>query len=188
MVADDHTLMREGAGLFSHALSTHGVSNEIDFFSAVDDKKPEEAEGAGHIGTLEYNSTCYYRYIGLNLGLLKDNKHLEHFSDDEFKSVVKSFLEASIKAVPEARKNSMSGFTLPSYILGLVRDGQPLSLVNAFETPVKSSSGYIDESNKKMEEHYKALKDTYSLVAHKEVRIPESNLDNFIKDLIDFLS
>ena len=37
MVADDHSLMVEGAGLFSHALSTHPVSNEIDFFSAVDE-------------------------------------------------------------------------------------------------------------------------------------------------------
>ena len=60
----------EGAGLFSHALSTHAVSNEIDFFSAVDDVKPEEMRGAGHIGTIEFNSACYYRYVGLNLDLL----------------------------------------------------------------------------------------------------------------------
>ena len=39
MVADDHTLTLEGAGLFSHALSTHAASNELDFFSAVDDAK-----------------------------------------------------------------------------------------------------------------------------------------------------
>jgi len=68
MVASDHTLMMEGAGLFSHALSTHAVSNEIDFFSAVDDMKSENDEGAGHIGTLEFNSACYYRYVGLNRG------------------------------------------------------------------------------------------------------------------------
>jgi CRISPR system Cascade subunit CasC len=71
MVADDHTLMLEGAGLFSHALSTHAVANEIDFFSAVDDNNISD-EGAGHIGTLEFNSACYYRYVGLNVDMLRD--------------------------------------------------------------------------------------------------------------------
>ncbi len=186
MVADDHTLMLEGAGLFSHALSTHKVGAEIDFFSAVDDSKPEDAEGAGHIGTLEFNSACYYRYIGLNVSLLKD--HLAHFSDEELGAVVKSFLEASIKAVPEARKNSMSGFTLPNHVLGLVRDGQPLSLANAFETPVISSNGYIDESNKRMAEHFKTLNDTYGLNVVKELNIPETNLNSLVDGIINSLN
>ncbi|MGR3316872.1 MAG: type I-E CRISPR-associated protein Cas7/Cse4/CasC [Candidatus Anammoxibacter sp.] len=189
MVADDHTLMLEGAGLFSHALSTHKVSSEIDFFSAVDDAKPEAAEGAGHIGTLEFNSACYYRYIGLNVDLLRDKDHLGHFSDNEFRAVVKSFIEAAIRAVPEARKNSMSGFTLPSHVLGLVRDGQPLSLANAFETPVKSSTnGYIDESNKKMEEHFKKLNETYGLNEVKKVKIPEIKLKSFVTEIVGALN
>ena len=189
MVADDHTLMLEGAGLFSHALSTHKVSNEIDFFSAVDDSKPEEAEGAGHIGTLEFNSACYYRYIGLNVDLLKDSGHLGHFSKDEIVSVIKSFLRASIVAVPQARKNSMSGFTLPAYVLGLAREGQPLSLVNAFENPVRSSKGYIDESQKRLDEHYKFLYKTYNLqsTVTKEVKIPENDLNTFTQELINIL-
>lgn len=56
MVADDHSLMVEEAGLFSHALSTHSMNNEVDFFSAVDDEKDKAADrGAGHTGTLEFN-------------------------------------------------------------------------------------------------------------------------------------
>jgi CRISPR system Cascade subunit CasC len=141
MVADDHTLMLEGAGLFSHALSTHQVSSEIDFFSAVDEEP--DSEGAGHIGTLEFNSACYYRYIGINLDLLKDNDHLGHFADQDRNIVIEAFLKAAVLAVPEARKNSMSGLTLPSYVLGLRKHSQPLSLANAFETPIKSSAkGY----------------------------------------------
>ena len=35
MVANDHSLTVEAASMFSHALSTHKVDNEIDFFSAV---------------------------------------------------------------------------------------------------------------------------------------------------------
>lgn len=185
MVADDHTLMLEGAGLFSHAISTHRVSSEIDFFSAVDDAKPEDAEGAGHIGTLEFNSACYYRYIGLNLDLLKDKDHLGHFEGEEFDSVVKTFLKAAVIAVPEARKNSMSGFTLPSCVLGLRREGQPLSLANAFETPVKSSTGgFINPSIEKMNEHLKELKKTYSLSTCKEINLPEMDLAELISGLI----
>lgn len=183
-VASDRTLTLEGAGLFSHALSTHRVDNDLDFFSAVDDLKPEDSEGAGHIGTLEFNSACYYRYIGLNLDLLRDADHLAHFSREEVKGVLNSFLKAGIMAVPGARKNSMLGHNPPSYTLGLVREGQPLSLVNAFETPVKSSSGYIEPSIRALENHCNTLSNAYNLKPECEVKIPEKDLESFCKEIL----
>jgi CRISPR system Cascade subunit CasC len=185
MVADDHSLMVEGAGLFSHALSTHGVSNEIDFFSAVDEEKPEDSEGAGHIGTLEFSSACYYRYVGLNMDLLKDEAHLGHFNEEERKKVVETFLRASIMAVPEARKNSMFGINPPEHVLGLNRTGQPLSLVNAFEKPVRSKDGYVSQSIEALNAKWTALETTYCLKDHvkKQVEMPEKNLNAFINEL-----
>ena len=185
MVADDHSLMVEGAGLFSHALSTHSVSNEIDFFSAVDDKNVLGDEGAGHIGTLEFNSACYYRYVGLNLDLLKDEDHLQHFTAEELQTVVDAFLRAGIKAVPEARKNSMFGHNPPAYVLGFQRSGQPLSLVNAFEAPVRSSSGYVEESKQRLNSHWENLANTYCLKndVTAEAAIPDLNIDEFINKL-----
>ncbi|MCK4547405.1 MAG: type I-E CRISPR-associated protein Cas7/Cse4/CasC [Candidatus Eisenbacteria sp.] len=183
MVADDHTLMLEGAGMFSHALSTHGVSNEIDFFSAVDELKPEESEGAGHIGTLEFNSACYYRYIGLNWDLLCDPDHLGHFSEDERKKVAEAFLRACILAVPTARHNSMLGHNPPANVLALARSGQPLSLANAFEKPVRSRNGYVEESNKQMEDHFTALSKTYGIQA-TAFRIPDNSLDDLIEGVL----
>jgi CRISPR system Cascade subunit CasC len=185
MVADDHSLMVEGAGLFSHALSTHGTANEIDFFSAVDDKNPMGDAGAGHIGTLEFNSACYYRYVGLNLDMLKDGDHLGALSEDELKTVVDGFLRAAILAVPAARKNSMFGHNPPAYVLGVHRTGQPLSLVNAFETPVQSSAGYVDDSIAALNTHWNMLADTYGLrkQLEAEATIPDSNLDEFISKL-----
>jgi CRISPR system Cascade subunit CasC len=185
MVADDHSLMVEGAGMFSHALSTHKVSSEIDFFSAVDDMNKDGDEGAGHIGTLEFNSACYYRYIALNLDLLRDEDHLAHFSDEEFKAVVDAFIRASILAVPNARKNSMMGFNPPEYVLGTLRQGQPVSLVNAFEAPVKSRSGYVPASIDAMEEKAKWMKETYGFVPSTECRLPEMTLEAFVKELVD---
>ena len=76
MVAADSSLTLEGAAMFSHALSTHRADNDIDFFSAVDEMKDKaEDAGAGMIGTLEFTSAVYYRYVGLNLGLLRDQDH-----------------------------------------------------------------------------------------------------------------
>lgn len=165
MVADDHSLMLEGAGMFSHALSTHEAANEVDFFSAVDDTKPTDDAGAGHLGTLEMNSACYYRYIGLNVDLLFDKDHLESLEPADRKAILAVFLRSVLESVPGARKNSMFGFTLPQYALGVVRRGQPLSLVNAFEIPVKAEKGggYVEPSMKKLEEHWTTLKTQYTL-------------------------
>lgn len=188
MVADDHTLMVEGAGLFSHALSTHSTSNEIDFFSAVDDNNVAGDEGAGHIGTLEFNSACYYRYVGLNLDLLESN--LEALSGDERKAVVEAFLKAAVLAVPGARKNSMLGHNPPAYVLGLRRQGQPLSLANAFETPVRSSQGYVVPSYEALDRHWRLRADTYCLGKDVavEVAIPDVNLDEFIAQITGGMS
>jgi len=184
MVADDHSLMVEGAANFSHAISTHKVSNEIDFFSAVDDLKPQDSEGAGHIGTLEFNSACYYRYIGINMDLLKDEGHLKHFSDDEIKKVLEAFIKASLTANPVARKNSQFGYSYPSFVLGLKRSGQPLSLANAFEIPVKSSDGYASKSIEKIKEHFKSMKETWGIKVDIEAEIPTTKMDELIKKLI----
>jgi CRISPR system Cascade subunit CasC len=184
MVADDHTLTVEGAGLFSHALSTHAVSNELDFFSAVDDQKPNADDaGAGHIGTIEFNSACYYRYVGLNLDLLADDAHLQHFTPEERIAAIRAFLKAAVMAVPPARKNSMFGFNPPAFVLGLRRTGQPLSLVNAFESPVRSTDGFAAASKERLCRHWDELSATYSLSAETRADLPPDTLDTLLGKL-----
>jgi CRISPR system Cascade subunit CasC len=184
MVADDHTLTLEGAGLFSHALSTHQAASEVDFFSAVDDINPEETEGAGHIGSLEFNSACYYRYVGLNWDLLCDPDHLGHCAPDERRAAADKFLRAAVLAVPSARHNSMFGHNPPQFVLGLVRRGQPLSLCNAFEDPIRPRNGYLQPSQAALESHYASLTKTYGLKADQEVRIPDTSLEEFVTALL----
>ena len=51
----------------AHAISTSKVGVEFDFYTAMDDlKKPEEETGAGMMGTVEYNSACFYRYANID--------------------------------------------------------------------------------------------------------------------------
>jgi CRISPR system Cascade subunit CasC len=186
MVAADSSLTLEGAAMFSHALSTHRADNDIDFFSAVDEMKDKaEDAGAGMIGTLEFTSAVYYRYVGLNLGLLGDNSHLGALSTENRQTVVNAFLRASILAVPGARKNSMNANTLPGYVLGLVKDkGQPLQLVNAFEKPVSCKSGLMDASIAALKEHHEQLKKTWGIKPSAEIAIPDKPLDEFCEEIL----
>lgn len=186
MVANDHSLTVEAASMFSHALSTHKVDNEIDFFSAVDDLQPKEESGAGMTGTLEFNSATYYRFAALNLDMLADAEHLEGLTREERRNVVRTFLEAAIKAIPGARKNTMNGNTLPAYVLGVVREkGHPIQLVNAFENPVRSSPGYTAKSIELLKSEYARLKDTWGIEAVFEKSIPEIGLKAFLDGVAD---
>jgi CRISPR system Cascade subunit CasC len=188
MVANDATLNVEGAAMFSHALSTHTASNDIDFYSAVDDRKADaEDAGAGMIGTLEFTSATYYRYVAVNLDLLFDQHHLGALDATQRKAVLDAFLRAALLAVPGARKNSMNAATLPHAVLGIRKDhGQPLQLINAFEKPIKANGqGFAEASREAMQAHHESLKQTWGIQTAWEGWIPGTPLDDFIKGLTD---
>ena len=188
MVASDHSLTLEGAAMFGHALSTHKVSNEIDFFAAVDDRQPEDKSGAGMTGTLEYNSATYYRFAALNLDMLADAKHLGQLTAEERQHVVRLFVEATVRSVPSARHNSMFAATMPSYVLAVVREqGHPVQLVNAFEEPVWSRGGLVKVSREKLDAEYAALKQTWGLEAALECRIPDMSLETMLNEVARYV-
>ena len=171
--------------MFSHALSTHKADNEIDFFAAVDDLQPKEESGAGMTGTLEFNSATYYRFAALNLDMLADAGHLASMTREERQAVVCTFVEATIKAIPGARKNTMNGNTLPDFVLGVVREkGHPVQLVNAFENPLRSNQGYAAESVKRLKAEYEKLKTTWGIEAVLEKEIPEVSLPAFLEEVV----
>ena len=186
MVANEGSLTLEGAGMFSHALSTHKASNDIDFWTAVDDaKETGDDAGAANMGTIEFTSAVYYRYAALNLDMLSDSRHLKAIGSDGQKKVVTTFLSAALMAVPGARKNSMNANTLPGYVLGIVKEkGQPVQLVNAFEEPVLSKNGLMEASRAAMLTHYAGLKKTWGLSAALEIAIPDVGLDEFCKGIL----
>lgn len=188
MVANDPNLNVDGAAMFSHALSTHRADNEVDFFSAVDDRKGDaEDAGAGMIGTLEFNSATYYRYIAINLDLLADAKHLAALTEDERKDILRAFIHAALTSVPGARQNSMNAGTLPHEVLGIRKEkGQPLQLINAFENPVRATgSGFGDTSLTAMKDHLTTLEKTWGTQGEKHyLTETEGGLDAFINHLL----
>jgi len=186
MVANDASVNVEGAALFSHALSTHSASNEVDFFSSVDDLKADaEDSGASMIGTLEYNSATYYRYTAINLDQFANEKNLGKLSPDQRREILKDFIRATLTAVPGARKNSMNAATLPFEVLGIRKSkGQPLQLINAFEEPVKAKGKGLQASSlAAMKNHLDALEKTWGTLGEK-FWLTELGLDAFLDQLL----
>lgn len=182
MVASDHSLVIDGASMFSHAISTHKADNEIDFFAAIDDLQLIEDSGAGHTSTLEFNSATYYRFTALNLEMLANDSHLKELPIDERKKVVRTFIKSTLMAMPNARKNSMNGNTLPGYVICIIREkGHPIQLINAFEKPVFEKNGIFEKSVERLKDEYKKLKETWNLDEKAFIAMPETSL----KELLD---
>ncbi len=162
MLADEPKLNLEAACQVAHAISTHRVSMEMDYFTAVDDVREEHEEtGAGHINTLGFNSSCFYRYARIDWGQLVKNLNGDA---DLARRTVEGFLRASIAAVPSGKQNSTAPLNPPSFLLAVVRtDGMGWNLANAFEKPVaagyntslvKESIGALDRYWGKLEAMY----------------------------------
>lgn len=186
MIANDASLNIEGAAMFSHALSTHEVANEVDFFSAVDDRKNgAEDSGAGMIGTLEYNSATYYRYTAINLGLFASDSHLGKLEAAERRAALKAFLTATLTAIPGARRNSMNAATRPFEVLGIRREkGQPLQLSNAFEQPVTTKHGGLQAGSlAQMKEHLASIEKTWGPLGEK-LWLTDLGLESFLDQLL----
>jgi CRISPR system Cascade subunit CasC len=95
-------------------------------------------------------------------------------------------VEATVKAIPGARKNTMNGNTLPVYVLGIVREkGHPIQLVNAFETPVRSSQGYVAKSVELLKAENGKLAETWGMKAVFERAIPDVGMKPFLDGVVE---
>jgi CRISPR system Cascade subunit CasC len=127
----------------AHAISVNKLQQEFDFFTAVDDLSDtsdldtEDDTGADHLGETGYNSSTYYRFTVLDTQQLEKNLG----SDDELAAITQAFAEAFIQAIPTGHQNSFAAHSLPAAVMIVVRDGQPVSLVDAFEDPVVPEKG-----------------------------------------------
>lgn len=144
MVAKAADMNVEAAASFAHAISTHRVSNEVEFFTALDDL--QEEPGSAHMGSLEFNSATYYRYVSLDLGQLAHSLGIaDSGHTDDLKKAIAAFTQALFVAVPNARQTTQSGASPWEFARVLVRQGQRLQV--PFEKPVKASGeGFLQPS------------------------------------------
>lgn len=134
MLADLPAVNQDAACQVAHAISTHRVEREFDYFTAVDDRGDEDETGAGMIGQIEFNSATFYRYAVLDV-----NKLLANLQNDRelALSAVEAFTQALARAIPSGKQNSFAAHNPPEFIGVSLRHATPLNLANAFEQAVR---------------------------------------------------
>ena len=142
MVAQKASLKYDAAAQVAHSISTHAVQNEYDYFTAVDDCQVEDNAGAGHLGTVEYNSSTLYRYATVNVMELAGRLGAAQAAE-----TVRAFGEAFLFSMPTGKQNTFANRTLPDEVYVTLREDQPVNLCGAFERAVpRSAQGYAAPS------------------------------------------
>lgn len=161
MVASDPSLNFDACCQVAHAISTHSVHPEYDYFTAADDCASKDNAGAGHIGTKEFDSATLYRYATVNV------EELKKFLGAETDHAVAEFAEAFIKSMPTGAQNAYANGTCQDAIYVTIREDQPVNLCGAFEKPIRSSEGYVEASKRALCEY---AKDVYTDFTGKPVK------------------
>ncbi len=181
----------DGALAVAHAITTHTVDADIDWFTAVDDL---QEQGSGHLDTQEFSSGVFYRYASLNLKQLQVNLGLLTSMDSEETQesrtkaldIAAHVLHMLATEVPSAKQQSFAAHNLADLALVSFSD-QPVSLANAFEEPVKAApkGGFRESSMQKLNDYWDKVHKGYGL----QERCAEFSLEAIkLPDGIDFQS
>lgn len=148
------------ASQVAHAISTNKVNMEFDFFTAVDELIPTGETGAGMLGTVEFNSACFYRYANVDTTQLK--KNLDGDAELTGKTI-EAFIRAAVTAIPTGKQNSMAAQNPPSFVMAVVRESGFWSLANAFVKPVRPNNDgdLIENSIKALDSYWGSLAGMY---------------------------
>ena len=182
MVASDPSLNYDAAVQVAHSISTHAVHAEYDYFTAVDDESPEDNAGAGHLGTVEFNSATLYRYATVNV------REVQRFVGEDTGEMVRHFLSAFIHSMPTGKQNSFANRTLPDAIYIAIRTDQPINLAGAFEKPVMGKDGFAKLSEKALYDYAKSIYKKYgcepALCFGVGNCVPEGTVEAAVPDML----
>lgn len=171
----------------AHAISTNALTQEFDYYTAIDDLSGEA--GAGMIGDVEFNSSTYYKYLNIHWdGLLKNVGG----DVDVARKAVTALVNAAATAQPSGKQNTFAAQNLPDLVvIEVSRKNLPVSYANAFMKPARSSGdrSLVDVSVDKLTDYMKRIGKTYGLdnkrayVATQEYQIPDAAMQTSLAEL-----
>ena len=124
----------------AHALGTEKLSLEYDYFTAVDDRKPQGETGAGHLGETELCASVFYEYAVCDVEQLTRNLGGDAALAGR---AMKAIALAMCRSVFEkAKRNGTAPHTPADHLEIVVRSDAPVSLANAFLKPVRPEHGH----------------------------------------------
>ena len=119
------------------------------------------------IGTVEFNSACFYRYANVDMAQLVENLD----GDRELAlNGLGAFLRALVSAVPSSKQNSMAAQDPPDFVMAVVRDAGLWQLANAFAKPVRPTlqKDLVTASVEALDNYWGRLKLAYGEGALRE--------------------
>jgi CRISPR system Cascade subunit CasC len=190
MIATEPKLNVDAACQVAHALSTHAVEAQFDYYTAVDDVDSDADEtGAGMIGSIEFNAATMYRYAAVDLRSLVAN-----LGGDTTLAVdvAVGFARAFLLSMPTGKQATFANNTRPDAVLLSVRDDQPVSLVGAFEAPIRAvdtldggGTGYTVRSTAALLGYHAAQDDLYGTVPRTHVFSCSSSLLDDLREMTE---
>lgn len=181
----------EAAVQVAHALSTNALSQEFDYYTAVDDLSGES--GAGMIGDVEFNSSTYYKYLSLHWEKLVENLGGD---TETARRAIQALLEAAATAQPSGKQNTFAAHSLPDLVLVEVRDKNlPVSYANAFIKPARPAGdqSVMEVSIGKLSDYMGRARQAYGLngqgafVSLEEAALPGAEAKSSLAELESWL-
>ncbi len=183
MLADNPDFNREAAVQIAHAITTHRVDVEDDFYTAVDDlKKPAEDAGAGFIGELGFGSGVFYLYACIDRDSLERNLGGDRALAQ---SAVAALIEGLAKTSPTGKQASFASRSRASYLRAEKGAQQPRSLAAAFFAPVRGED-LLAVSIQKIEATAGALDAAYGKCCDADFVMDVTTGRGSLTDLIAF--
>ena len=167
MVADDPSLNVDAAVQVAHAIGVSRSEIEYDYFTAMDDRSPEDNAGAAMIETTEFMSSTLYRYATVDVYHLCENLG-SHVATCK---AVEAFVRAFLTSMPKGKQNSFANATLPSAVLVQLNSRQPVNLSNAFEVPVypRDDTGIIGGACEKLIKQEQLTRQAFGIVPSRSL-------------------
>jgi len=187
MVTSPAFLDVEASSQFAHAISTHKVDHEFDYFTAVDDLEraadDEAGPGADMIGDVEFNSACYYKYFNVHVDGFMDNltgrafrqevaEEDERAAREMAAGAIRTLIRAACLVAPTGKQNSFAAYQPPSLVWIEIRDANlPVSYANAFSRPVdpRDRDGLERASATALKNECEVLTEMYGLEARNRL-------------------
>jgi CRISPR system Cascade subunit CasC len=184
MLADAPNQNVEAAVQVAHALTTHRAVPEDDYYTAVDDLKPNDDDaGAGFLGTLEFAAGVFYLYVCVDMQLLVRNLGA---NTALARAAVSALVTAAATVAPGGKQNAFANRARAFYVLAERGDQQPRSLAAAFLTPVENNGNHGPDSIAAIEKFRNRLDAAYGPCADGHVALNCLNDDGTLKNVIAF--
>lgn len=183
MLADKPGFNVEAAVQVAHAITTHAVSVEDDYFTAVDDLNRREVDsGAGHVGDAGFAAGLFYLYACINRALLIRNLNGDRELADR---AVGAFVETVAKIPPAGKQNSFASRAYASYLLAERGNQQPRSLSVAFVKPIRGND-LLADSVASLEAQCAKMDTAYGACAEDRRTMNVETTQGSLQEIIDF--